>query len=51
MPTACLLSLRIPTTSQPRLLDAPLDDVVRRLVGHIREFRPQVVVTYDHLVG
>ncbi|KUN26592.1 hypothetical protein AQJ23_15680 [Streptomyces antibioticus] len=32
---------------RPRLCDAPLDDVVRELVGHIREFRPDVVITHD----
>ncbi|MGY2129518.1 PIG-L deacetylase family protein [Blastococcus sp. SYSU DS0617] len=35
----------------PRLLDAPLDDVVRRLVVHIREFRPDIVVTHDAYGG
>jgi N-acetyl-1-D-myo-inositol-2-amino-2-deoxy-alpha-D-glucopyranoside deacetylase len=35
----------------PRLVDAPLDDVVRRLVGHIRELRPDVVVTHDAYGG
>ncbi|MEU4332158.1 PIG-L family deacetylase [Nonomuraea dietziae] len=31
----------------PRFLDVPLDEVVRRVVEHIREFRPDVVLTYD----
>jgi LmbE family N-acetylglucosaminyl deacetylase len=31
----------------PRFLDVPLDEAVGRLVGHIREFRPDVVLTYD----
>ncbi|MER6945260.1 PIG-L family deacetylase [Nonomuraea sp. NPDC000554] len=35
----------------PRLLDAPFDEAVGRLVGHIREFRPDVVVTYDAYGG
>ncbi|MEV5708564.1 PIG-L family deacetylase [Actinoallomurus sp. NPDC052274] len=30
---------------------APLDEVVGRLVGHIRDFRPDVVVTYDAYGG
>jgi N-acetyl-1-D-myo-inositol-2-amino-2-deoxy-alpha-D-glucopyranoside deacetylase len=31
----------------PRFLDVPLDEAVRRVVEHIREFRPDVVLTYD----
>lgn len=34
-----------------RLCDAPLDASVRRLVAHIREFRPEVVVTHDAYGG
>lgn len=30
-----------------RLLDAPLDEAVGRLVSHIREFKPGVVLTHD----
>ncbi|MET7476744.1 PIG-L family deacetylase [Streptomyces sp. NPDC005648] len=30
-----------------RFRDAPLDEVVGRLVAHIREFRPEIVVTHD----
>ena len=37
--------------ASPRLLDAPLDEVVGRLVTHIREFRPDVVVTHDAYGG
>lgn len=36
---------------RPRLVDAPLDDVVRALVAHIREVRPDVVVTHDAYGG
>lgn len=36
---------------RPRLVDAPLDEVVRRLVEHIRELRPEVVVTHDAYGG
>lgn len=32
---------------RPRFLDVPLDEAVGRLVGHIREFRPDIVITYD----
>jgi N-acetyl-1-D-myo-inositol-2-amino-2-deoxy-alpha-D-glucopyranoside deacetylase len=35
----------------PRFVDAPLDEAVRRLVGHIRELRPDVVVTHDAYGG
>ncbi|MEW1635437.1 PIG-L family deacetylase [Streptomyces sp. NPDC093801] len=34
---------------RPRLVDAPLDEAVGRLVSHIRDFRPDVVVTHDAL--
>ncbi|MFF7859406.1 PIG-L family deacetylase [Streptomyces sp. NPDC007904] len=32
---------------QPRLVDAPLDEAVSRLVTHLRAFRPDVVVGHD----
>jgi N-acetyl-1-D-myo-inositol-2-amino-2-deoxy-alpha-D-glucopyranoside deacetylase len=35
----------------PRLCDAPLDEAVRRLVGHIRDIRPEVMVTHDGYGG
>ncbi|MET9112220.1 PIG-L deacetylase family protein, partial [Streptomyces zhihengii] len=40
---------RIPQSAprMPRLCDAPVDDVVEALVGHIRELRPDTVVTHD----
>ncbi|MFF9884203.1 MULTISPECIES: PIG-L deacetylase family protein [Streptomyces] len=34
---------------RPRLVDAPLDEVVGRLVAHIRDFRPDIVVGHDAL--
>ncbi|MEW2167783.1 PIG-L family deacetylase [Streptomyces sp. NPDC007084] len=34
-----------------RFCDAPLDESVRRLVGHIREVRPDIVVTHDAYGG
>ncbi|MEU6378799.1 PIG-L family deacetylase [Streptomyces sp. NPDC046909] len=34
-----------------RFCDAPLDELVRELVAHIREFRPDVVVTHDAYGG
>ena len=40
---------RVPESAPgaPRLCDAPLDEVVGRLVRHVREFRPEIVVTHD----
>ncbi|MFQ6196966.1 PIG-L deacetylase family protein [Streptomyces sp. NPDC000405] len=40
---------RIPQSApgRPRLCDAPLDDVIELLAGHLREFRPEIVVTHD----
>ncbi|MFI6813467.1 PIG-L family deacetylase [Nonomuraea sp. NPDC050328] len=31
----------------PRFVDVPLDEAVGRVVAHIREFRPDVVLTFD----
>jgi len=44
---------RVPESApgEPRLCDAPLDEAVRRLVVHIREVRPEVVVTHDAYGG
>lgn len=44
---------RVPESApgSPRFCDAPLDAAVRQLTGHIREFRPDVVVTYDAYGG
>ncbi|MFI9645728.1 PIG-L deacetylase family protein [Streptomyces sp. NPDC052040] len=40
---------RIPESApaRPRLCDAPIDTVVDQLVRHIRETRPDVVITHD----
>lgn len=40
---------RIPDSApgRPRLCDAPIDEVVGMLVGHIRAVRPQLVLTHD----
>ncbi|QES47006.1 GlcNAc-PI de-N-acetylase [Streptomyces venezuelae] len=40
---------RIPDSApgRPRLCDAPVDEVVELLVGHIRTVRPQIVITHD----
>ncbi|MFJ6721758.1 PIG-L deacetylase family protein [Streptomyces sp. NPDC091259] len=40
---------RIPHSApgRPRLCDAPLDELIEALVRHIRQFRPDVVVTHD----
>ncbi|WP_093872288.1 PIG-L deacetylase family protein [Streptomyces sp. TLI_105] len=32
---------------QARLVDAPLDEAIGRLVAHLRGFRPDIVVTHD----
>ena len=44
---------RVPESAPgcPRLCDGPLDEQVRRLVTHIRAFRPEVVVTHDAYGG
>ncbi|MEV7198288.1 PIG-L family deacetylase, partial [Streptomyces sp. NPDC093510] len=44
---------RVPESAPgaPRLCDAPLDEAVRRLVAHLREFRPRIVVTHDAYGG
>ncbi|MCL7425053.1 PIG-L deacetylase family protein [Streptomyces sp. YS415] len=34
-----------------RLCDAPLDEAVGRLVAHLREFRPDIVLTHDAYGG
>lgn len=34
-----------------RFCDAPLDEAVQRLVAHIREFRPEIMVTHDAYGG
>ncbi|MGW1712726.1 PIG-L deacetylase family protein [Streptomyces sp. NPDC002156] len=44
---------RVPQSApgKPRFLDAPLDEAVGQLVAHIREFRPEIVVTHDAYGG
>ncbi|WP_210592487.1 PIG-L deacetylase family protein [Streptomyces sp. GESEQ-35] len=44
---------RVPQSApgRPRLCDAPIDESVGRLVAHIREFRPEIVVTHDAYGG
>jgi N-acetyl-1-D-myo-inositol-2-amino-2-deoxy-alpha-D-glucopyranoside deacetylase len=44
---------RVPWSApgRPRLCDAPLDEAVRRLVVHVRAFRPDIVVTHDAYGG
>ncbi|MEW2625350.1 PIG-L family deacetylase [Streptomyces sp. NPDC048106] len=44
---------RVPWSApgRPRFRDAPLDEAVRRLVAHIREFRPEIIVTHDAYGG
>ncbi|BFV61135.1 PIG-L family deacetylase [Kitasatospora sp. CMC57] len=36
---------------RPPLCEAPLDEAVGTLVGHLREFRPDIVVTHDAYGG
>ncbi|MCK8433879.1 hypothetical protein G3I77_12790 [Streptomyces sp. D2-8] len=44
---------RVPHSApgRPRWCDAPLDEAVRELVAHLRDFRPQIVVTHDAYGG
>ncbi|MDG4863460.1 PIG-L family deacetylase [Streptomyces sp. T-3] len=44
---------RVPESapSMARWCDAPLDEAVRSLVVHLREFRPRIVVTHDAYGG
>ncbi|MEU9229112.1 PIG-L deacetylase family protein [Streptomyces massasporeus] len=44
---------RVPHSApgRPRWCDAPLDETVRELVAHLREFRPEIVVTHDAYGG
>jgi N-acetyl-1-D-myo-inositol-2-amino-2-deoxy-alpha-D-glucopyranoside deacetylase len=34
-------------SGRPRFVDVPLDEAVGRVVDHIRDFKPDVVLTYD----
>lgn len=44
---------RVPESApgSARFVDAPLDEAVQRLVVHIRQFRPDIVVTHDAYGG
>ncbi|MFI1223655.1 MULTISPECIES: PIG-L family deacetylase [unclassified Streptomyces] len=44
---------RVPESApgRPRFLDAPLDEAVEAVVGHIRDLRPEVVITVDAYGG
>ena len=44
---------RVPDSAKgrPRFCDAPLDDAVCSLVEHIRDFRPDIIVTHDAYGG
>ncbi|AZM57201.1 hypothetical protein DMA15_35455 [Streptomyces sp. WAC 01529] len=44
---------RVPESApgEARLCAAPLDEAVRRLVAHVREVRPEIVVTHDAYGG
>ncbi|MFF4104291.1 PIG-L deacetylase family protein [Streptomyces sp. NPDC001903] len=40
---------RIPDSApgRPQLCDAPIDEVVRLIVGHVRTMRPEILITHD----
>jgi N-acetyl-1-D-myo-inositol-2-amino-2-deoxy-alpha-D-glucopyranoside deacetylase len=44
---------RVPQSApgKARFLDVPLDEAVGQLVAHIREFRPEIVITHDAYGG
>ncbi|GAA3877558.1 PIG-L family deacetylase [Streptomyces lacrimifluminis] len=44
---------RVPESApdSARFLDVPLDEAVGQLVAHIREFRPEIVITHDAYGG
>ena len=44
---------RVPESApgRPTFCEAPIDDAVHRLVSHIREFRPELIVTHDAYGG
>ncbi|GAA3104785.1 PIG-L family deacetylase [Streptomyces rectiviolaceus] len=44
---------RVPQSApgKARFCDAPIDETVRELVAHLREFRPEIVITHDAYGG
>ncbi|MEU6764083.1 PIG-L family deacetylase [Streptomyces sp. NPDC046853] len=49
----CYADARVPQSAPGalRFCDAPIDETVGELVAHIREFRPEIVITHDAYGG